>query len=184
MSDDDDFKKSTKLGVSAPCYVRKVDTLSCCGDPEKDTIADRTSKIVQYALSDEDTKLSFFYVASSQDVARAAMALNHRRTGTANVFDLCFIAFTEEELKGLPRVQTKDQFVCLWAQQNHWDITFSESDKQRVANSAAQQKRQVRKLTRPTMKQTQAAMLTEGCRSVGSQLTNCVCEAESKANSG
>ena len=177
MSLEDDFSICTKLGVDAPCYLRSVVRRSRCGD-KTDSSERRAALLQENVLSEDDGILSVFFVTNSQDVIRTALALNWCRTGGSRVEDLCLLAFAPDELEGISKEQTPDQFICDWAKRHHWNITLTGSDQERVASVLANRNRFPNTFTKSKMKSAHAKLFEDGCRSVRSDSSNCVCEHE------
>lgn len=181
MSLEPDFDIATKLGVTPPCYVRQVMNSSCCGDPEKDSPERRAALILENVFSEDDDILSFFYVQKYPDLVRAAVALNRARA-VNQACDLYLIGITIEELANTSKVQTPDQFVCIWAKSNHWNVTVA-GQKQEIANRVAATKRKPKSFYRKRIKEAQDLMRQHLCLSVGPQKDPCVCQAPAPAAS-
>ena len=181
MSVADDFDFHAELGLDAPCYVRKVDRRTYCGE-KNDTPEHRASLIERNVLSKDGGVLSVFYVSSPRDLIRAAVALNFQRTGGARVEDLCFLAFSPEELDGIVKDQTADSFACVWARSHHWNVIFTASDQARIAKVLSGQNRFPNKFTKSRMSRFDAVMRANGCRTVVLESHDCVCEREARAS--
>jgi len=135
-----DFSIRENLGIDPPCYVRKVDRRSHCGNEDQPPEV-RAALIKKYVLSEDGGVTSVFLVNDARDVARAALALNFCRTGGSRVEELCLVAFRPDELADAPMEQTADSFGCHWAQLNHWNVTLIDVDQERIANLLAIQNR-------------------------------------------
>jgi len=123
--------------------------------------------------------MSFFRVDKPGDMVRAAMALNHERTAfdpRLGVLPVSFLAFTEEELDGVRKDPTEDDFVCYWARSHHLNITLTSSDREWVAAQVAKSGRVPVNLTKPKMREADDELRDYGCRSVDSK-KNCKCQA-------
>lgn len=175
MSVESDFDIRNKLGVDPPCYVRKVESPSHCGNKD-DPPELRAAKIKKNVLSEDGGVTSVFYVSSAHDAARAALALNFSRTGGLHVWDLSLIAMKPEELDGVAKEQTTDSLVCHWAQRNHWNVTLQDADQERIANFLATRKRLALRFTKKKMKEAFDEAGNDGCRSVNPDSANCICE--------
>ena len=151
-----------ELGVDPPCYVRKVDR-SLIGGDENDPPNSRADRIRSEVLSIDDGVLSVFYITNAQDVIRVACALTFAR---AIFSEMSLLAFTPEELSSVGKDQTPDTFECHWARRNHWDLTFREEDKLRIANLLAEQNRKAKRFFRAKIKAAWDAGGHVGCRSV------------------
>jgi hypothetical protein len=181
VSVEQDFDIATKLGVVPPCYVRQVRNTTCCGDPDVDSEDRRSELILESVFSEEDDILSFFYVQKYPDLVRAAVALNRIRAAD-KAYELYLVAITIEELANTSKVQTADQFVCMWAKSNHWNVTVA-GQKQEIAKRVASTKRKPKVFNRNRIKEAQELMRRHLCLSVGPQQNSCVCQAPALAPS-
>ena len=89
----------------------------------------------------DDGVASMFFVSDAREVARVALALNFFWTGGSRVEELCLVAFRPDELAGVPKEQTENSFGCLWARRNHWNVTLTNADQERIANLLATRNR-------------------------------------------
>jgi hypothetical protein len=176
---EDDFDIA-KLGAGVPCYVRKVNKPSVCGDLKKNSVAERAALIRESVLSEDGGVSSFLYVETTQDVIRTVMAINWARRGVDGVEDLSLLAFAVDELEGTKKKQTPDRFICHWAKRHHWDITLS-GHEDRIANQIASRNRLPKKYSRKKMEDALARMVSEGCRSVECPQPDCICQTTTPA---
>jgi hypothetical protein len=175
------FDIRAKLGVDPPCYVRKVKNASCCGTKE-DQPEQRAQMITDAVLKEDSGITSLFYVSTYIDVARAALALNYRRAGINDVYDVSLLAFTEEELVGVTKQQTDDGLPCHWAARNHWNFMFTEENFRRIAGTLGQRIRLPKSFSRNKLKDARDTLRAQGCLSVGPGLASkCVCETTPEA---
>jgi len=175
VSVQEDFDVFVKLGVAVPCYVRKVDRPTHCGDVEEDSAEERAAMICENVLLEDDGVLSFFIISDWKDLIRAALALNWHRTGGTREEALCLLAFKEEELKDVAKDQTDDNFACGWARKNHWNIKMTEEEARNVAVRVAERAGIARNFTKPKMKAAKEVLLEDGCPSVKLDSTSCKC---------
>jgi hypothetical protein len=171
------------LGVKPPCYVRKVKNASCCGT--KDDKPQQRAQMIRDAVLSEDAGItSLFYVTSGLDVARAALALNFRRAGMKDVYDVSLLAFTEDELADVSRQQTDDSHPCHWAARNHWNFMFTEDNFHRVAEALGQRVRLPKLFGRKKLKDARDTLREHGCRSVASvsESSSCRCQSVSRSS--
>ena len=175
MSVDSDIDIRTKLGIDPPCYVRKGDRRSHCGN-EDDPPEYRASMIKENVLSEDDGVASMFLVSNAREVARAALALNFCRTGGEHVEELCLVAFSPDELADVLKEQTEDSFGCHWARRNHWNVTLTNADQERIADVLATRNRFAQRFSKKKMTEASDEARNEGCRSVRLDSTNCICE--------
>jgi hypothetical protein len=174
VSVEQDFDIATKLGVIPPCYVRGVKNVTCCGDPDKDSPERREALILENVFTEENDTLSFFYVQGYPDLVRAAVALNRVRDAN-HAIDLYLVGITIEELANTAKIQTPDQFVCIWAKSNHWNVEVA-GQKQEIAKRVAATNRKPKSFNRKRTKEAQDLMRQHLCLSVGPHKDPCVCQ--------
>jgi len=154
-----------------------VDRRSHCGNKQHPA-EQRAAMIKENVLSEDDGITSVFYVTNARDMARAALALNFFRTGGLRVEELCLLALKPDELDGVPMEQTTDSFACHWARLNHWNVTLTSPDQERIAHLLANRERFPGKFTRFMMQGASDDARQDGCRSVNANSTHCICEGE------
>jgi hypothetical protein len=178
VSVEEDFEIARHLGISFPCYVRKIDRPSHAGQPD-DAPERRANAIRENVLSEEGGVISVFRVNSGEEVARAALAINFARFGHDRLEDLTLIAFTEDDLEGVDKQQTSDTFVCGWAQRNHWNLMVSDEKVQmRVATRAVRRTNVKERFSKKKMNAASEAARANGCRSVLIASRGCICDQE------
>lgn len=175
MSIEDDFNISAKLGVQAPCYLRKVDRRSDCGDKD-DPPESRVAVIKDNVLSADDGVLSFFYVTNTNDLIRTAFAINWHRTGGTRIEGLCLLAFAPDEIEGVSKKQTIDSFACHWARRHHWNVKLEPKDRERISRLIAERKRFPNNFTKPKLQAAAVRLQADGCLSIKLDSTACKCE--------
>jgi len=169
------FDPLATLAVAAPCFIRKVDTMSDCGRDEQ--VADhRVPEILQKVLRlDQDGCLSIYRVESALCLARLALAINEA-LGRYLTQDLIVVAFTEEELRGIACTQSDGESKCTFAKKRHYDLKPTAQQRVDLAKLLAQRQRMPKKLHDSRLKKAKAELTTHGCRSIILASNACKCD--------
>ncbi len=159
------FEPLTAIGMSAPCFVRKVDTTSDCGRDEQ-IPEHRVPEILQKVLKlDEGGCLSVYLIENATSLVRVVFAINEvlRRHVTQKVL---LVPLALDEVDGIQHDQTDGECLCTFAKKRHYDLRPTEKQRHDLALLLAQRDRRPHKIDDKLLKRAKPDLETAGCRSV------------------
>ena len=169
------FNPLVAIEMAAPCFVRKVDTMSDCGRDEQ-TPEHRVPDILQKLLRlDPDGCLSIYKIEDALSLARVSLAINESLARHLTQ-DLILVAFSVNELNGIDCPQSDGQSRCVFAKKRHYDLKPTEHQRLDLAALLAQRQRMPKKLGDSRLKKAKAELMVHGCRSLASASIICKCD--------
>lgn len=170
------FEPQIALGMAAPCFIRKVDTMSDCGHDEQ-IPEHRVPQILAKVLKvDADGCISTYYIESSLALARIALAINESLGRRSITQDLILVPLSVQELEGINRAQTNGDSLCQFARKRHWDLKPTDAQRQVLARALADRQAVPLKLKDTKLKKAKTELEQQGCRSVVRSSTACKCD--------
>jgi hypothetical protein len=171
----EDFEPEKALGIAAPCFVRKVDTMSDCGRDEQSAVHRVPEILLKVLNCDTDGCISIYFVQDSLALARIAFAINES-LGRHITQDLILVPLSIEELDKIDKSQTDGDPICTFAKKCHYDLKPNETQRHELATLLASSDRLPRKLKDKRLKAIREELEKEGCRSLVVKSASCKCD--------